>query len=61
LFQAVRKFTPQNLRGDLLDRLPGMFGGRQPSAIPAGNQSQDVFDGAAQFGGVIELRGVTFF
>jgi hypothetical protein len=49
---------PQNLRGESFDGLAGVLGRGQPPAVSTSHQAQNMFDGAAKFGSVIEERGI---
>ena len=60
LLQAVGGIAVEDLRSELFDGVSGVFGGGEPSGVSANNQAEDVLDGAAEFGGVVEEGGVFF-
>jgi len=60
LLQAIGCDAMEDLRGQFFGGVAGMFGGGEPASVSADDQAQDVLDGAAEFGGVIEDGGVLF-
>src|SRR5271165_407485 len=58
--QAVGAVAMQDLRRELFDSVAGVLGGGEPPGVSADHQAKNVFDGAAEFGGVVEQGGVFF-
>src|SRR5258708_28554021 len=59
-FQAVGGIATQNLRRELLGCVAGVFGGGEPAGVSADDEAEDMFDGTAKFGGVVEDGSVFF-
>lgn len=60
LLQAIGGDVVENLRSELFGGVAGVFGGGEPARVSADDEAEDVLDGAAEFGGVIEDGGVFF-
>lgn len=60
LLQAVGEVAMQNFGRELFCGAAGVFGGGEPSGVSSDDQAEDMFDGSAEFGGVVE-HGSVFF
>ena len=60
LFQSLGKLATENLRNEPCRHLAGVFRCRQPLAGSSTRQPNHMFDGAQQFGSVIEYGSIRF-